>query len=79
MVSPIFIARAVDVLLASWFWKKQDCTISSLCGLALRQDPNVRTFNGYLGRLLNRIQPGHTESAIASDLAKAQAVLELLK
>lgn len=74
----IYFARAVDVLFASWFWKKVDVTISSLCGLALRKNPNVRTFNGYLGRLLNKIQPGHTEMAIASDIARAQEILKVL-
>lgn len=72
------LAIAVDVLLASWFWKIPDVTISSLCGLALRKDPKARSFNGYLGRLLNRVQAGHTEKAIANDLARAEAIKVLL-
>lgn len=72
------LAVAIDVLLASWFWKVPDVTISSLCGLALRKDPKVRSFNGYLGRLLNRIQTEHTEKAIAHDLARAEAIKVLL-
>lgn len=75
----VYIARAVDVLFASWFWNKTDVTISSLCGLALRKDPNVRTFNGYLGRILNKIQANHCEKAIADDIARAKAILEVLK
>lgn len=77
-MSIINLARAVDVMFASWFWRKDDVTISALCGMTLRKDPKVRNFNGYLGRLLNRIQANHCELAIADDRARAEAVLKVL-
>jgi len=72
------LAVSVDIFLASIFWNKPDVTISSLCGLALRKDPNVRSFEGYLGRMLNRIQKDHCEHAIASDIIRAQGILKVL-
>lgn len=75
----IKLAIAVDILFASFLWDKPDVTISSLCGLALRANPKVRTFNGYLGRILNKIQPNHCELAIQFDIQRAQDILKVLQ
>lgn len=72
------IAVAVDVFTASLIWNHYDITVSSLCGLALRADPDGTSFRCRLGRLLNGLFPGHCEAAIASDAARAVAALATL-
>ena len=82
------VARAVDVATASVFTKETDCTISTLCDVALER--NGEQFLQRLGRLLNRIQPGspatattpaipcHTRAARISDYTKGQAIVAFL-
>lgn len=72
------VARAADVFTASVIWKRDDVTVSSLCGLELRAgtkgDPTMQR----LGRFLNRLQANHCELAIAADIARAQGAIKLL-
>lgn len=82
------LARGVDVLTATVFTHETDCTISSLCDVAL--DTNGEPFLQKLGRLLNKIQPAvaatattpaspyHTREARLSDIAKAQNIIQFL-
>ena len=70
------VARAVDVATASVFTHETDCTISSLCDVALEK--NTEPFLQKLGHVLNRIQKGHTAEARASDIAKAKAIIAFL-
>jgi hypothetical protein len=82
------VARAVDVATASVFTKETDCTISSLCDVAL--ETGGSPFLQRLGRVLNWIQPAkpatatapatpyHTREARLSDIAKAQAIINYL-
>lgn len=63
---------------ASVFWNKDDVTVSSLCGLALRQGRSYSLL-GRLGFVLNKIQTNHCELAIQADLSRAQSTIALLK
>lgn len=71
------LAIAVDMATASVFWNKEDITVSSLCGLALRANRST-SFPGRLGAILNKIQTNHCELAIQADLTRAQAIITLL-
>lgn len=70
------VARSVDVATASVFTRHTDCTISSLCDVALVS--GGPPFLQKLGRLLNRISPGHTASARQEDIGMAQNILQYL-
>lgn len=71
------IARAADVMTASIIWRQPDVTISSHCGLELRK-PKGNWFLRGLGRLLNRMQAGHTEMAIRGDIQEAKEAIQFL-
>ncbi len=73
----VLLARAVDVLLCTWIWRDYDITISSMTGLELRRSNPIWWAKG-LGWVLNKIQSGHCEKAIAADTARAQAALAIL-
>lgn len=70
------VARAVDVATASVFTKHTDCTISTLCEVALQTQKSP--FLQALGKALNWIQKGHTASALQSDYDKGQAIVSFL-
>jgi hypothetical protein len=70
------VARAADVATASVFTKHTDCTISSLCDVALEKNGDRALQR--LGRVLNWIRPGHTREARLSDIAKGQAIVDYL-
>lgn len=53
-------------------------TISSTCGLYWRRG-NPPAFWYALHKVLNTLQPGHCESAVLSDLARARAAIKLLQ
>lgn len=75
-----YIAKALlylDIFVGSLFARDPNITISAYCGLALRNPGGSRFLRG-LGRILNTLQPGHCEAAMAGDRARALAALKLL-
>jgi hypothetical protein len=61
----------------SVLWSRDfDITISSQCGLYWRKGPPL--FWRWLHYLLNGLQTGHCEAAMAGDRARALAALKLL-
>jgi hypothetical protein len=68
----------VDMFLCALIWRDADITISSRTGLELRR-AKPRVWARSLGWVLNHIQTGHCESAIRSDIARAQAALAILE
>jgi hypothetical protein len=70
------VARAVDVATASTFTKHIDCTISSLCDVALLTDGSP--FLQRLGKVLNWISTGHTAAARTADIQDAHEVIAFL-
>jgi hypothetical protein len=67
----------LDMLGCSLIWRDADLTISSMTGLALRKLA-VPRWAAVLGWVLNKLQPGHCELAIADDIARAKAALAQL-
>jgi hypothetical protein len=67
---------ALDFFVCVLWTRDFDLTISSRCGLYWRHDPPLFWF--MLHEILNGLQKDHCESAIASDLARAQAAIKLL-
>lgn len=67
----------VDMFVAALIWRDSGVTISSFTGLALRK-PKPPRWAALLGGLLNGLQPGHCESAIAHDLIRAKEALTIL-
>ena len=63
---------AIDMFVCSVIWRDSGITISSMTGLELRR-PNARKWAKVLGWVLNHIQPGHCEMAIANDLKRNAA------
>lgn len=71
------LAVATDVLTASIFWNRKDVTVSSLAGMAIRAG-KTKSLLGRIGKILNWIQTGHCESAIAYDTQVAQQTIAFL-
>lgn len=72
------LARSLDVMACSWIWRDYDITISSMCGLALRKlAPPL--WARVLGWVLNHLQTGHCEQAIAADIQRCQQALAILQ
>jgi hypothetical protein len=71
------LARSIDILACSWIWRDYDVTISSMTGLELRKAA-PRRWARVLGAVLDWIQKGHCELAIAADLARVNAAKEIL-
>lgn len=67
----------LDIFIGSLLARDPDITISSYCGMALR-NPNGNRFLRGLGRALNTLQHGHCETAIAGDIKRAQLALTLM-
>jgi hypothetical protein len=67
----------LDVFWCGVVWGDSDVTISSMTGLELRK-PQPQWWAVALGWFLNTLQPGHCESAIAHDTARAQQAIKLL-
>lgn len=68
------LARTIDILACGWIWRTYDITISSMCGLELRN--NVpKKWAVFLGWVLNTIQANHCEQAIAADIERAMQAL----
>ncbi len=67
----------LDIFVGSLCARDPDITISSYCGLALRSPSGNRFLRG-LGRVLNTLQAGHCEGAVANDIRRAQAAIKLL-
>lgn len=69
---------SLDVFLSTLLGCSQaDITISSACGLALRHRTGV--VEQLIGIALNRVFPGHTDAAIAGDIARATAAIAKLQ
>lgn len=68
---------AFDYFISVLWSRDFDITISSQCGRYWRRG-NPPLFWSLLHRLLNVLQPGHCELAMAGDLARAQAAIKLL-
>jgi hypothetical protein len=68
---------AFDYFISVLWSRDFNITISSQCGLYWRRG-NPPVFWSLLHRLLNTLQPGHCELAMAGDLARAQAAIKLL-
>jgi hypothetical protein len=70
------VAIAVDYMLEmALFWKQaKPMTVSSRAGLALRSGEKM-TVLACIGRLLNWIDTGHTEAAIAADITRVRSAL----
>jgi hypothetical protein len=70
----------LDIFVGSLCARDPDITISSYCGLALR-NPNPgfwqRIARG-LGHTLNFISKNHCEGAIAHDIVRANAAIKIL-
>jgi hypothetical protein len=71
-------ALAVDLFTFSIFRRQFGVTISSWCGWQLRDGGAGNKFGRFLGTVLNHLQPGHCEGAIANDKTRAQAALFFL-
>lgn len=71
------VARAVDVLACTWFWRQVDVTVSSMIGLEMR-GLQPRLYARVLNWILDKIQKGHCELAIAADKQRALDALALL-
>ena len=67
----LWLGRRGHVLLCTWIWRLRHITISSMTGLELRRSNPIWWAKG-LGWVLNKIQSGHCEKAIAADMARAQ-------
>lgn len=68
----------VDIFVCALVWRDADITISSMTGLELRK-PKPRRWARVLGWVLNHLQPGHCEGAIAHDIDRAETALQILK
>ena len=67
----------VDVFWCGVIWGDSDVTISSMTGLELRK-PAPKLWARVLGGVLNRLQAGHCEGAIAHDADRAKQALLIL-
>ena len=67
------IAVAVDMLGAAVFWEKPDVTISSLCAMAIAGGHANWRWRA-LASFLEKVDPGHLDGAIKSDLARSIAI-----
>jgi hypothetical protein len=74
----LVLLRAVDVLACTWIWRDYDITISSMTGLELRKPAPAR-WARILGWVLNHLQTGHCELAIAADELRCLEALKILK
>ena len=69
---------SLDVLLSTLLgFSQADITISSACGLALRHKTSL--VGQLIGMALNAVFKGHTDAAIAGDIARAQAAVTRLQ
>lgn len=66
---------ALDIFTLTLFSKVYGVTISSACALALRAEPNGTTILHKLGRLLNKVNPGHCEAALVADAERLSLAL----
>ena len=67
----------VDMFIGACIWRDSGLTISSYTGLALRK-PQPPWWAKALGWVLNTLQPGHCNSAIAHDRQRAREALVIL-
>lgn len=74
----LVLLRGIDILFCTWIWRQYDITISSMCGLELRK-PDPKWWAVLLGGALNKLQAGHCESAIVSDIARVVAARIILE
>lgn len=72
------ILRTIDILICGWIWRNYDITISSMCGLELRNDV-PKKWAVVLGWILNHIEDNHCEKAIAADIDRCMQALGTLE
>jgi hypothetical protein len=73
----VAVARCVDLFAAGIAWRQYGVTISSFCGLAMREaDPPAWARS--LNAMLNAIEKDHCELAIACDIKRACDALRTL-
>ena len=74
------VAIAVDYGVEGvFFWRlRAPMTVSSQAGLALKAGQRT-TLLALLGRVLNWLNPGHTDQAILADVQRAMNALALLE
>jgi hypothetical protein len=78
------LAIAADMFGSAILWanKTADVTISSVCGLELRREAlgqkSATQRLVILGKVLNWIQPGHCEMAIAADMSRLETARTFL-
>ena len=73
----ILIARVIDIAISAFIYRDYDITISAQCGLAMRR-PSPPLWARALNAFLNALEHGHCELAIACDIERAQAALQIL-
>jgi hypothetical protein len=73
----LVVLRALDVFFACCIWRDYNITISSWCGLELRKE-NPKRWAKILGKILDKIQEGHCEIAIKTDIERIQVSLDIL-
>lgn len=62
---------SIDILTFSLFERQYDVTISSWCGLQIRDGASGNKFGRALGWVLNHLQANHCEQAITADAKRA--------
>ena len=73
----VVVARCIDIMVAGWIWRDYGVTLSSMTGIAMRR-PNPPLWAKALNACLNFVERGHCELAIACDIERAQAALQIL-
>lgn len=70
----------LDILVQSLLWRDPGLTISTRCCLAWRTFDNSLSgrFLQRLGRLINKIEPGHCEASADGDLARASKTIRTI-
>ena len=71
------LARALDLFIATAIKRDYGVTVSSWCGLTLREGNSSSPYWN-LGKFLNKLQKDHCELAMACDRERAEYVLETL-
>ena len=71
------VLLAFDMFVCAVIWRDSGITISSMVGLAMRKGDPV-WWARVLNWLLNAVEKGHCEMAIADDILRAQAAIAIL-
>lgn len=82
MIEQTYIFKCLlylDILAGSLLWRDPGMTISTRCGLALREPSKHNAPWRWLGRALNWLQKDHCEQAIQGDILRAQQTVNFLR